>query len=71
MKSTVGRNLVVALLLVVGVVGCAGISGNPGSPPRHAEPYVGTFTGQYVDGLPLYRLPPIEVVGSRSGAPHF
>jgi hypothetical protein len=34
------------------------------SAPARA-PYVGVFTGEYVDGLPLYRLPTIEVVGSR------
>jgi hypothetical protein len=30
------------------------------------KPYVGLFTGEYVDGKPLYRFPSINVVGSRS-----
>jgi hypothetical protein len=29
-------------------------------------PYVGVFTGEFVDGKPLYRFPTIEVVVSRS-----
>jgi len=32
------------------------------------EPYVGVFTGEFVDGLPLYRLPTIEVIGTRRSA---
>lgn len=28
-------------------------------------PYAGEFTGEYVDGKPLYRFPSIEVVGRR------
>lgn len=31
-------------------------------------PYVGVFTGEFVDGLPLYRFPTIEVVGWRTRA---
>lgn len=27
--------------------------------------YFGQFTGEYVDGLPVYRFPTINVVGSR------
>ena len=46
-------------LLVVGLAGCAG-----GSTPR--PEYVGVFTGEFVDGLPLYRFPTIEVVGLRT-----
>jgi hypothetical protein len=30
-------------------------------------PYIGVFTGEFVDGLPLYRLPAITVVGTRRG----
>ena len=32
---------------------------------RSAAPSAGTFTGAYVDGAPVYRLPPIRVTGSR------
>jgi len=52
----------VMAVLIVGLVGCA-------SEPRRApaEPaYVGVFTGEFVDGKPLYRFPTIEVIGSRS-----
>ena len=35
-------------------------------PSTEAVPYVGVFTGEFVDGKPLYRFPTIEVVGSRS-----
>jgi hypothetical protein len=50
-------------LLVVGLAGCAS---EPSRVPAEAAPYVGVFTGEFVDGKPLYRFPTIEVVGSRS-----
>ena len=54
-------------LLVVGLIGCASqLAPRPGHPPADAAPYVGVFTGKFVDGMPLYRFPTIEVVGSRS-----
>jgi hypothetical protein len=58
-----------ATLLAFGLAGCASNS-SPSSdrPGTDATPYVGTFTGQFIDGKPLYRLPTIEVVGSRSGS---
>jgi hypothetical protein len=49
---------IAALVLVV--LGLAGCAGQPAKPA-----YTGVFTGEFVDGLPLYRLPDIEVVGSR------
>ena len=63
MHSTVtvdraGRWLAVVTFLVLALGGCAG-------PATRAEPYVGTFTGEFVDGKPLYRFPAIYVVGSR------
>jgi hypothetical protein len=57
-----------ALLLVVTLVGCAGMSAEPSKGRAEGNPYVGVFTGEYVDDLPLYRLPSIRVVGSRSAA---
>jgi hypothetical protein len=56
-----------ATLLLVGLAGCA-TERMPGSNPTPAEaaPYVGGFTGEFVDGRPLYRFPAIEIVGSRS-----
>ena len=50
-----------ALTIAVVLAGCASV-GEPGADRRS---YVGVFTGDFVDGLPLYRLPPITVVGRR------
>ena len=62
------RMLLAALMLMIaGLAGCAsGLTPNAGLPPASAAPYVGVFTGEFVDGKPLYRFPPIEIVGSRS-----
>jgi len=55
------------VLLIVGLAGCASeLTPRPDRPPADAAPYVGVFTGEFVDGKPLYRFPTIEVVGSRS-----
>jgi hypothetical protein len=57
----------VATALVLGLAGCAAEPGpKPSSSPLEAAPYVGVFTGEFVDGKPLYRLPSILVIGSRS-----
>ena len=54
-------------LLIVGLSGCASeLTSGPNRSPADAAPYVGVFTGEFVDGKPLYRFPTIEVVGSRS-----
>ena len=47
-----------AVLLMVALSGCA-------STLAPKPDYVGVFTGEYVDGRPLYRFPTIEVVGMR------
>ena len=61
------RMLLAALMLMIaGLAGCAGLAPNAGLPPANAAPYVGVFTGEFVDGMPLYRFPAIEIVGSRS-----
>jgi hypothetical protein len=53
-------------ILIVGLAGCASeLTSRPNSLPADAAPYVGVFTGEFVDGKPLYRFPTIEVVGSR------
>jgi hypothetical protein len=53
--------------LIVGLAGCASEpTPRPNRPAANAAPYVGVFTGEFVDGKPLFRFPPIEVVGSRS-----
>jgi hypothetical protein len=54
------RTIAAAALVAVALAGCA----TPGRQPDD-DAYVGVFTGEYVDGVPLYRLPPIEVVGFR------
>jgi len=57
----------VATALVLGLAGCAAALGpKPSSSPLEAAPYVGVFTGEFVDGRPLYRFPPILVIGSRN-----
>ena len=54
-------------LLIVGLAGCASEpTPMPNRLPADAAPYVGVFSGEFVDGKPLYRFPTIEVVGSRS-----
>jgi hypothetical protein len=50
------RLAIVALAL--GIAGCA-------LAPTAATAYRGEFTGEFVDGVPLYRFPAIEVVGTR------
>jgi hypothetical protein len=57
----------VGAFLIVGLAGCASeLTPRPNRPAADAAPYVGVFTGELVDGKPLYRFPTIEVVGSRS-----
>jgi hypothetical protein len=58
--------LAAMVLMIAGLAGCAsGPTPKAGLPPA-AAPYVGVFTGEFVDGKPLYRFPAIEIVGSRS-----
>ena len=52
------RTAAVLALVAVALAGCA-------SMPGAIAPYEGVFTGEYVDGVPLYRFPTIEVIGSR------
>ena len=58
------RTWVVAAFVAIVIAGLAGCATEPALRTEPA-PYVGVFTGEFVDGKPLYRLPPIEVVGSR------
>ena len=58
--------LATATFLIVGLAGCASeLTPRPNRPAADTAPYVGVFTGEFVDGKPLFRFPPIEVVGSR------
>ena len=56
--------LAASVFLIIGLAGCA--SDLASRAPTNTAPYVGVFTGEFVDGKPLYRLPAIEIVGSRS-----
>jgi hypothetical protein len=38
------------------------------SPPERQVQPSATFTGEYADGAPVYRLPPVTVVAERDGA---
>ena len=59
--------LAAMVLMIAGLAGCAsGPTQRAGLPPANPAPYVGVFTGEFVDGKPLYRFPAIEIVGSRS-----
>ena len=61
--------LAVLALLIIGLAGCAHELQSLRAPATQA-PYVGLFTGEFVDGRALYRFPSIEVVGSRSSLTH-
>ena len=66
-KARAGPWIAVATFLVLGLAGCAAELGlKPSSLASEAASYVGVFTGEFVDGKPLYRFPAIYVVGSRS-----
>jgi hypothetical protein len=64
-RSSRARTALTAVaVLIVGLAGCATeLAPGPIRSPAEAAPYVGVF----MDGKPLYRFPPIEVIGSRSG----
>ncbi len=53
--------LAMVALLMVGLAGCASDLTS-----RDAAPDEGVFTGEFVDGMPVYRFPTIVVVGWRS-----
>jgi hypothetical protein len=66
-RTDARTSLATVVLLIVGLAGCASeLTPRPNRPPADAARYVGVFTGEFVDGKPLYRFPTIEVVGSRS-----
>jgi hypothetical protein len=55
------RGISMAVAVAIALSACAAVG--PSSDERGA--YIGVFTGEFVDGLPLYRLPAIAVVGTR------
>jgi hypothetical protein len=55
----------ILVLLILGLAGCASELSPRLSSSTTETPYVGVFTGEFVDGLPLYRFPRIQVVGLR------
>jgi hypothetical protein len=65
--KTAARRIAFATVLVLGLAGCAAEPGRePGDGTSEQPRYAGVFTGEFVDGKPLYRLPAILVIGSRS-----
>ena len=57
---------VAALVMLVMVACIDAFDSTPASEQRPAlVAVVGVFTGQYVGGVPLYRLPSVSVIGSR------
>jgi hypothetical protein len=56
--------LVVVALIATLALGAAGVA--VGSPPtsKTQAQMVGVFTGEYINGAPVYRLPPVIVVAS-------
>jgi hypothetical protein len=61
--------IAIAALFILGLGGCAPeLTLRPVRPSMEAAPYVGVFTGEYVDGKPLYRFPAIEIIGWRNDA---
>jgi hypothetical protein len=66
-KARTGAWIAVAALLLLQLAGCAAELGpKPSGSAAEAAPYVGVFTGEFVDGKPLYRFPPMYVIGLRS-----
>jgi hypothetical protein len=64
--AAIGAAVVLAIAFAGGVRHSADAPGSTrAAPMRGAAPIVGTFTGRDADGLPIYRLPPIEVVARR------
>lgn len=55
----------VAALLISLILADARIDNDTTAASSMAVPVVGEFTGAYQDGVPVYRLPPIVVIGSR------
>ena len=59
--------LVLVVLIATGVLGAAAEAADlqPGPKVFAKAQVVGVFTGEYVDGTPVYRLPPVIVVANR------
>jgi uncharacterized protein YjiS (DUF1127 family) len=57
--------LVVTLIAAVTLgAGAEAVDSRTSRAPAQAQP-IGDFTGEYVSGIPVYRLPPVVVVASR------
>ena len=60
-----------AYLMAAALIASAAVSTLRSTAPERApdasarSPMVGVFTGEFVNGVPVYRLPPIAVVGRR------
>jgi len=64
--TALGTPVVLAIMVALGLAGCAAdLRGSSAHPPT--DDNIGVFTGEYVEGVPVYRFPSILVIGSRSG----
>jgi hypothetical protein len=59
---------IAAAFVIAGSFWQSGIAAPESAPAARAAPAVGVFTGEYADGLPVYRLPSVRVVARRGGA---
>jgi len=66
--SAVAAWVAIAPVLALALAACAVETGRKADSTLEAAPYVGVFTGEFVEGRPLYRFPSILVVGSRHGS---
>jgi len=67
-RSTLAPSAWIAYgILAFGLAGCAAERSSMASRSDAEDTrYVGVFTGEFVEGKPLYRFPAIHVVGSRN-----
>jgi hypothetical protein len=62
-RTNIGMAIAMAVVLAVGlVIADARVEGLPPSEAAASQPVIGTFAGAYQDGLPVYRLPAMEIV---------
>ena len=64
-------SLLVGALIAIGVLATAGeyLAASPSSEASIGATTQAVFSGEFVDGVPVYRLPPITVVARRGSLP--
>lgn len=61
-RTNIVTAIAMAIVVVVGLVFAdARVDGLPPSASTAPQPVIGTFTGAYQDGWPVYRLPTMEI----------